>query len=56
MDVERWIRLVALAPEAAEELLDAVTIRPEVADELRHPLPCRAALAGDMNCYYGSVS
>jgi len=49
-----WIKLMAMAPFAAEDVLEAVTQVPEVVDSRHHPVPRRARLhPGEIRCYYG---
>eukprot|EP00930_Biecheleria_cincta_P056252 TRINITY_DN42403_c0_g1_i1.p1 TRINITY_DN42403_c0_g1~~TRINITY_DN42403_c0_g1_i1.p1 ORF type:complete len:1122 (+),score=150.55 TRINITY_DN42403_c0_g1_i1:88-3453(+) len=39
-----WIQLMAIAPKASEEVIQALTARPHVHNEAHHPLPKRASL------------
>jgi len=55
LDVVQWIELMRLAPEAGEDVLEALTEdNPEVTDEFNHPLPRRARLHPDQDytCQY----
>eukprot|EP00928_Gymnodinium_smaydae_P090217 TRINITY_DN74051_c0_g1_i1.p1 TRINITY_DN74051_c0_g1~~TRINITY_DN74051_c0_g1_i1.p1 ORF type:complete len:922 (-),score=163.59 TRINITY_DN74051_c0_g1_i1:140-2905(-) len=52
--LSNWLRLMKLAPEAAEDVLEALTISPPVEDPVRHPMPRRAhfRLSESVRCYY----
>lgn len=54
----KWIRLVGLAPRAAEDILEALTVRPAVENRNHHPLPRRARMAHGikMKCDYQPAS
>lgn len=39
-----WIKLMAIAPKASEEVIEALTARPRVNNEAHHPLPKRVNL------------
>lgn len=39
-----WIKLIAIAPKASEEVIDCLTVRPRIQNEAHHPLPKRVNL------------
>jgi len=45
VSTDTWITLMNLAPEAAEDLLEAVTVEPAVENKYYHPLPRQALLS-----------
>jgi len=42
--VDKWCKLMSIAPQAAEYFLEALTVSPEVQDKNYHPLPAQANL------------
>eukprot|EP00929_Paragymnodinium_shiwhaense_P037131 TRINITY_DN19836_c1_g2_i5.p1 TRINITY_DN19836_c1_g2~~TRINITY_DN19836_c1_g2_i5.p1 ORF type:complete len:1093 (-),score=196.81 TRINITY_DN19836_c1_g2_i5:409-3687(-) len=53
-DKNKWIDLMRFAPQAGEDVLEALTEQPKVQNEYHHPLPRRAALPSSrtFNCNY----
>lgn len=47
-----WVKILAKAPEAAEAVLEALTVEPLVANKTDYPLPARAVMGGILNAEY----
>eukprot|EP00929_Paragymnodinium_shiwhaense_P047261 TRINITY_DN23969_c0_g1_i3.p1 TRINITY_DN23969_c0_g1~~TRINITY_DN23969_c0_g1_i3.p1 ORF type:complete len:1496 (-),score=327.42 TRINITY_DN23969_c0_g1_i3:91-4578(-) len=52
--IERWVRLMGVAPAAGKAMLEALTTSPEERDKTHHPLPTRTRLPRGvaMRCLY----